>query len=420
MEAKRIGFVSTRLAGTDGVSLEASKLAHVLERMGHQCFFMAGELDTDPSRSLLVPSCHFKHPGVLEVYDGCFANSKRLPRVSRKCDDLKGVLKQSLRDFVDTYELDLIIPENALTIPLNIPLGLAITEYLLEFGTPAIAHHHDFYWERSRYTRNACVDYLNAAFPPRLTTIQHMVINSSQAEQLSLRAGISATVVPNVMDFGNPPRPVDGYADDFFEQMGIPEDHRLILQPTRLIQRKGIEHAVELTHRLDLPATLLISHSSGDEGDDYAIRIREYSEVMGVNTICCGDRIDDERGTTADGKKVYSLRDVFGIADIVTYPSTVEGFGNAFLEAVYYRKPIVVNNYAIYDLDIRPKGFRTIEMDHYMTSNTVRQAREVLANKELAEEMVEINYKLGRRYFSYEVLEQQLATLLMNCFGRSC
>ena len=164
---------------------------------------------------------------------------------------------------------------------------------------------------------------------------------------------------------------------------------------------------------------MLISHSSGDEGDDYATRIREYSEVMGVNTICCGDRIDGERSTTAEGKKVYSLRDVFGIADIVTYPSTVEGFGNGFLEAVYYRKPIVVNNYAIYDLDIRPKGFRTIEMDHYMTGNTVRQAKEVLANKELADEMVEVNYKLGRRYFSYEVLEQQLATLLMNCFGRS-
>ena len=79
-------------------------------------------------------------------------------------------------------------------IPLNIPLGLAITEYLLEFGTPAIAHHHDFYWERSRFSRNACADYLNTAFPPRLPTIQHVVINSSQAEQLSLRAGIASTV----------------------------------------------------------------------------------------------------------------------------------------------------------------------------------------------------------------------------------
>jgi glycosyltransferase involved in cell wall biosynthesis len=418
MEKKRIGFVSTRLSGTDGVSLETFKLAYVLERMGHECFFMAGELDSRPHQSLLVPSCHFKHPGALEVYEGCFGHSTRKPRVSRKCDDLKGVLKQSLRDFVDTYQLDLIIPENALTIPLNIPLGLAITEYLLEFGTPAIAHHHDFYWERSRFARNACADYLTTAFPPQLSTIQHVVINSSQAEQLSLRTGVSATIVPNVMDFGNPPPPSDGYPDDFREQLGIPDDHKVILQPTRVIQRKGIEHAVELTKRLGIPATLLISHSSGDEGTDYAIRIREYSDVMGVNTVSCGDRVSDKRGTTEDGKKVYSLADVFSVADIVTYPSTIEGFGNAFLEAIYYRKPIVVNNYAIYDSDIRPKGFRTIEMDHYMTSATVKLANEVLANDDLAAEMIETNYDLGKRFFSFEVLQQLLETLLMNCFGR--
>ena len=29
----RIGFVSTRIAGTDGVSLEIAKWAHVIERM---------------------------------------------------------------------------------------------------------------------------------------------------------------------------------------------------------------------------------------------------------------------------------------------------------------------------------------------------------------------------------------------------
>jgi glycosyltransferase involved in cell wall biosynthesis len=419
MEKKRIGFVSTRLAGTDGVSLEAFKWAHVLERAGHECYFMAGELDTPPQRSLLVPSCHFTHPGAVEVYDGCFGRTSRLPRVSRKCEDLKSVLKQSVRDFVDHYKLDIIVPENAVTIPMNIPLGLAITEYLIELGTPAIAHHHDFYWERNRFQRNACADYLATAFPPKLPTIQHTVINSSQVEQLSLRAGVSAVVVPNVMDFGNGAPTVDSYGDDMRTELGIPDDHKLILQPTRVVQRKGIEHAVELTHRLGMPATLVISHSTGDEGDDYARRVREYSDVLGVNTLFCGERLSDKRGTTVEGQKVYSLADVFAASDMVTYPSTIEGFGNAFLEAVYYRKPIVVNNYAIYDSDIRPKGFRTVEMDNFITSETIKQAREVLTSNDLATEMVEVNYDLANRFFSYEVLEQILATLLMNCFGRN-
>ncbi len=416
--SKRIGFVATRLAGTDGVSLEAAKWAEVLTRMGTECYYMAGELDTPLERSLLVPSCHFTHPGAQEVHDGCFGRTTRLPRVSRKCEELKAVLKQSVRDFVDHFDLDLIIPENALTIPMNIPLGLAITEYLIELGTPAIAHHHDFHWERNRFHRNACADYLATAFPPRLPTIQHTVINSSQAEQLTLRCGVAATVVPNVMDFKNPPPERDGYADDLRQELGIPDDHKLILQPTRIVQRKGIEHAVELTHRLGLPATLVISHSSGDEGDDYALRVREYSAVLKVNTLFCGQRLSDERGQTADGRKIYSLADIFAQADLVTYPSTIEGFGNAFLEAVYYRRPILVNNYAIYDSDIRPKGFRAVEMENFITSAAIAQAREVLTDPDLAAEMVEVNYEQANKFFSYEVLEQILSTLMMNCFGK--
>lgn len=418
MESKRIGFVSTRLAGTDGVSLEVQKWAQVFERMGMECYYMAGELDTLPKHSLLVPSAHFNHPGVKEVYQGCFGTHTRLPRVSRKCDDLKGVLKQSVRDFVDHFKLDMIVPENALTIPMNIPLGLAITEYLIELGIPAIAHHHDFYWERERFMRNACSDYLSTAFPPRLLSIQHAVINSAQVEQLSLRTGIAATVIPNVMDFANPPAPPDGYADDLRQELEIPDDHKILLQPTRIVARKGIEHAIEFTQRLKMPATLVISHASGDEGDHYARRVREYSEMLGVNTIFCGDRLGDERGESPDGRKIYSLGDMFHAADMVTYPSTIEGFGNAFLEAVYYRKPIMVNNYAIYDSDIRPRGFQAVEMDGYITSETIAHGRDVLNNPDLVTQMTVTNYELAKDFFSFEVLEHLLSMLLMKSFGR--
>ena len=48
IKPQRIGFVSTRFAGTDGVSLEAAKWSAVLEGDGHECFWYAGELDHSP------------------------------------------------------------------------------------------------------------------------------------------------------------------------------------------------------------------------------------------------------------------------------------------------------------------------------------------------------------------------------------
>ena len=49
---KNIGFVSTRFAGTDGVTMEAGKWAHVLRQSGHQCFGFAGMLDRAPDKNL--------------------------------------------------------------------------------------------------------------------------------------------------------------------------------------------------------------------------------------------------------------------------------------------------------------------------------------------------------------------------------
>lgn len=417
MQTKRIGFVSTRLAGTDGVSLETNKWAEVLVRQGHECFFMAGELDTPPERSHLVPECHFRHREIVETYEGCFGRGTRAPEVTKKVEELKHRLKGCIREFVEKFKLELLIPENALTIPMNVPLGLALTEFIIETGIPVIAHHHDFFWERKRFMVNACWDYLNKAFPPHLPTIRHVVLNSSQDNQVSLRTGISTVVIANVMDFANPPPPADSYADDLRDAVGLKPGEKFILQPTRILRRKGIEHAIELVHRLGVPARLVISHASGDEGDEYSVRVRNYSRLLGVETVLCSHLVGEKRGTRDDGCKIYTLADLYGQADLVTYPSEIEGFGNAFLEAIYYGCPIMVNNYTIYHLDIGPKGFMTVEMDEYVSEKTVRRAKTVLENPELVSEMKECNYRLARQYFSYEVLDQKLRTILQDCFG---
>ena len=79
---KNIGFISTRLAGIDGVSLEASKWADVLERNGHNCFWFAGELDKDPQKSFLIPEAHFSIltiVGSMSEFSGKIADSHTLP-----------------------------------------------------------------------------------------------------------------------------------------------------------------------------------------------------------------------------------------------------------------------------------------------------------------------------------------------------
>jgi glycosyltransferase involved in cell wall biosynthesis len=421
-KVKNVAFISTRIAGTDGVSLELEKWANIFEKFGLTCFYFAGELDRPQERSYLVEEAHFTHPEIKAVYNKSFGVMTRDRAVSKKIYQLAIKLKDHLYDFVKKFDIDLIIPQNALTIPLNIPLGIALTEFIAETNIRTLAHHHDFYWERDRFIVNAVSDYLKMAFPPVLPAIEHVVINSAADAQLSLRTGVSAHIIPNVMDFDNPPPPPDEYTFDVRQALGIEDDELFVLQPTRVVQRKGIEHAIELVNRLGRKAKLVISHASGDEGYDYELRLKEYSELMKVNTVFVSDIIKDERGTTPDGRKIYTLEDIYPYADLVTYPSTFEGFGNAFLETLYFKKPIVVNTYSIYLKDIQPKGFAVIEIDGYVTDKAVEQTKQVLDNPKLCQEMVDHDYELAKKYFSYTVLERILRHYMIehNWLGPEC
>jgi glycosyltransferase involved in cell wall biosynthesis len=243
------------------------------------------------------------------------------------------------------------------------------------------------------------------------------VINSYGGRQLALRTGATSTLIPNVMDFDNPPVAPDGYAEGLREELGIGPDEYLILQPTRIIPRKRIELAIEFVWRLNKPCHLVISHASGDEGHEYQDHLVEYAKTLGINMILAAGRVNHERGETTDGQKVYSLADLYQYADLITYPSTVEGFGNAFLETIYYKKPIVISAYEIFQTDIQPKGFDVISFTDYITHDTLQKATQILEDPGSAEPAVERNYQLGKRYYSYTVLERKLAAMMTEYLG---
>ena len=409
-----IGFVSTRLKGTDGVSLETAKWVEVFEDLGYTCYFFAGLSDWEKERTMVVPEAYFDNPQIRALQERCFGKTTRTSEITGEIHHYRMVLKNKLYEFQDEFDIDCIIPENALTIPMNIPLGLAITEFIAETGIPTIAHHHDFYWERQRFIVNCVPDFLSMAFPPVLPSIQHVVINTQADSQLSYRTGISAHVIPNILDFSTDPPGKDEYNKDVRRDLGLEEDDLFILQPTRIVSRKGIEHSIELVSRLNNgKARLVISHSAGDEGFEYEKRVRGFAELMGVNLIIRPDIIGEERSTTEDGRKIYTLWDIYPYADFVTYPSIYEGFGNAFLEAIYFRKPIMVNRYSIYETDIEPRGFNVISMNGYVTDEVVRKVEDLLANPDEITEMVEKNFAIAKKFFSFESLINKLKNILL-------
>ena len=415
---KNIGFVSTRFAGTDGVSLESSKWADILQQSGHRCFWFAGTLDRHPDYSFHIPEAHFQNEQNIWINERVFGQKGRKQPVTQTIHDLRSHLKFKLHEFIKQFEIDLLIAENALTIPLHVPLGLALTETIAETQLPTIAHHHDFYWERVRFSVNAVSDYIQMAFPPNLNNIRHAVINSAAQEQLALRTGIASTIIPNVLDFENPPKVSKKRTEVFRQSIGLEPDDRMILQPTRIVQRKGIEFAIELVKELkNNKNKLVISHEAGDEGLEYAEWLKEYACEHGVNLRLVSIRIADPWSGNGNNGGQYSLWDVYPYADFITFPSLYEGFGNAFLEAIYFKKPILINRYSTFVRDIEPLGFDLAVMDGFLSKKTVQSVVDILESSKRRKKMVGSNYAIAARHYSYSVLRNQLSAIMKSFFG---
>ena len=411
-----IGFVSTRFAGTDGVSLESSKWARVFEDEGHSCFWFAGELSKSEHISLQASQANFKDDQNQWINQQLFGTHKKSLRLARNICNYKSTIASRLKLFIDMYRIDLLVVENALAIPMHIPLGLALTDVIAETGIPTIAHHHDFYWERDRYLPlNGSKIYIHRAFPPRLPNIEHVVINSRARANLARLRGIRATVIPNVLDFENSPPADKERIKAFRHSIGLKPDDMMLLQPTRIVERKGIEAAIKLVKELNHPKyKLVVSHEAGDEGFEYALKIKRLARESGVDIRFIDHMVADPFGPRQHSNDRFSLWEVYQAADFVTLPSLYEGFGNALLEAIYFKKPLLVNRYKIFIDDIEPRGFDVVKMDGNLTGEVVADIDNIIHDKGRRDKMVTRNYRIASGHYSYALLRKQFASLISN------
>ena len=413
-----VAILSTRLYGQDGVSVEARKWERAYRSLGCETILIAGELGANDTPHVVIPELAFTHPHVVSLNERAFGPP--LPASERKAlrgeiEALADTIERQLQAALARFGVDFLSVENALAIPMNLPLGLALQRLIAE-GQRTIARHHDFYWERERFRHNNVEWLLHAAFPPSRGPIRHVTINDQARRELRRKRGLDATWVPNAFDFSHAEH-VDDYNRGLRKDLGIGSEQKIFLQPTRLIPRKGIHRAVELVARLradyGLDGVLVVTGPAGDEGYDYQQEILREAEAAGVRVICATEEVGFVRGAPGRQKR-YTMGDAYVYADLVTFPSDLEGFGNPTIEAAMYWRPLFVNRYPVLDdiLMLAEDRFDFIVIDGDVTTAAVARTYEVLTDPVAREKMVYGNFVAARRHFSMERLAQRLQVLL--------
>ncbi|MFO7545980.1 MAG: glycosyltransferase family 4 protein [Trueperaceae bacterium] len=416
-------YVSTRLAGTDGVSLETHKVRRVLEGLGFAAHYCAGELDATAGEAsadeggapearfppgTLVPEFHFQDPTAVALGSRAFASDEPDPSLEQDLAARASELSRRFEAVVDDVRPDLVVVQNAWAIPMQLPLAKALADVVARRRLPTLSHEHDYFWERERFGKTSVPAFLERYFPFHAPYVRHLAINSLAAAGLRRHKGVDATVVPNVLDFDAPAPGIDAFNADFREAVGLDPEQRLVLQPTRVVPRKGIELAIDLLAALDdARNVLVITHEAGDEGTSYLRALERHAAASGVDLRYVADRVAVQRDAR-EGRKTYALWDAYPHADLVTYPSLYEGFGNALLETIWFRLPAVVNRYPVYAADIAPLGFRFVELRGAVTKDAVAATAALLDHPEGRAAMTETNYRLARTHFSLDALRTRL------------
>jgi len=427
----KIGFIIGSIDGVDGVALEAEKWIQVLKKMGHEIFILSGQFQDwkiDRTHDTLVPEMSFFSP------ESFWGQKKAFFHPDTNTTDLmehvalySRIISDKIVKWGISNKIDILISENASALPSHLEMGMGIKLAVETLGLPTITHDHDFAWERGdRYIspHKEINKYVEEAFPLRLPNSYHAVINLNARKTLKEKYDRSSVVVPNVMNFNVPFGEKTKKNKNLRADLGLEEDDLLLFQITRIVERKGIEVAINLIDKLDNKKIKLVitGNYKDDEGSIYYdMLVNLIHELKLSRQIIFASHIIHNKGLSGDGDETrYSLSDAYANTTACTYFSTYEGFGNAFVESVLAKRPIFVNNYKpVYWPDIGSKGFKAVMLeDNVLTDDAVEQMKEVIFNKKLNHEIAEFNYALGKKHFSYETLEQKLEELLDIATGK--
>jgi len=448
---KKVGICHYSVGKTDGVSLEIDKRKTMLTEMGYEVKLIAGPNST--GADYVIPELDFNREDIVRIKENAFFSMRDFKsddELSAEIDRVAEAIEETFLKINEMERFDYLFLHNIFSHGRHIAGAKAFAQIGQKTDIKLVAVNHDFYSAGSyvnvyKPTSDWVKQYLEKFVPPHSRDIKHVTINSLNRAALKEKSGLESTIIPDTFDFDQKPWHVDAYNSTLLQDIDVQSDDLFILQATRIVERKAIELAIdlvaELTKRKDelvgrilyngkkfgekSRIVLVLAGYTEDASLAYRKKLEELIEESGVEARFIHDRIDTWRGQK-ENQKMYSLWDCYVYADLVTYPSVWEGWGNQFIEAVFSRTPVMVFEYPVFEADIEPEGYEVIslgnELSEDRSNGLVTIAPKTLdkaIDKTIATltdprtvDVLDKNWMIGKKYHDDQVLRGLLTKVM--------
>jgi glycosyltransferase involved in cell wall biosynthesis len=417
MERKNIAVIASRLNCVDAISVESQKWIDKYVKLGYNVHLIAGKFG-EPTElpHFELPEMDYKHPEVRGIKRIMF--SSKLDKQGKKAADilfnnLIKRIKGPLKNYLVQNKIEILSIEDVLASMKNLPLNIATSQIVKELNIPTISRYHYLPWDNPYFTRFDNFPKIMSNIPPKEKNIVHITNTESAKQKLNEKVKVISKIIPNTMDIDKLQK-CDDYNHDFRKSFGIRDDQLIFLQPTRVKRNKFVERSIKLVAEINdimkKDNVLIITGSPVYSRGNYFEEIVKKMNKQGVNIIFANDRIFLARHQNPE-QKFYSIHDAYIHADIILYPNTGDAFGNPIIEAVAYKKPLVVNSFPNLKGFV-DKGFRFVTMDQKVDNEVVSDTYELIADKDKAKDIIENNFKLLQEHYSSDTLDDNLIPIL--------
>lgn len=445
--AKKILFIHYRIKERDGVSLEIEKRANIFEKLNHKIYYLTGYSGVKSANIFILPEADLK-----TTFNRFFLDDVFYKKFCKQDLSIALYYQQEARIYHKLKKIfaaiqpDLIFIHNVFSHCYNLPFTTALLKFLDNQEIRTVAVHHDFWYERAQFQKpkQEYVKELLIGLPPkRHYILWHEVINSLAAKELLTRRKLQAKITGDYFDFTAKPIGYDNFNTDFLTTFAIEPNDVILLHATRITPRKAIENAFYFAHELErtlrLKAPLKIKNKVFQRHNrvviflpnfievdslDYFRRLKLLAESLNLKVVFAADKFAMIRQRINNLKR-YSLWDSYVYADLITYTSVQEGFGNQFLEAVYFRKLPIIYEYPVFKADIAKEGYRYVSLGDYITRRNglyrlplsqiklaVEQTLNYLTSPASLSSLTEHNFQLGMEHHDRNQLNQYLISIL--------
>lgn len=447
MMNKKILFIHFRSGERDGVSLEIEKRRQIFERLGYKTYILTGFDPRSSDDIFLLKELDIKRRISSFLRETFFVEKildDNLAWLIYHTEEKK-IYSQTLK-ILKKLNPDLIFVHNVFSTAYHLPATTGIKKALDCYRLNTVVVCHDFWWEKNIFHKTK-YDFINDILEnmPFKSDfiIRHQVINSFAQKKLLEEKKIKAQKIGDYFDFKEKLPPFDDYLKGLLAELAIKDNDLIVLQATRIVERKAIENAILFCQylqkiikkfssfrffgkRIDEKTRvfLILPNFIEVESVLYFRRLKLFAQERGVNFIWIGDRVGTVRRKT-NGLKIYSFWDFYRLADLITYTSFHEGFGNQLFEAFWAKKLPVIFEYPVYRHDIKKEGYQVISLGDKMyrkngfffvpyqkIKEAAKKSVECLKDEKLYQLITEKNYLLAKKYHDVSLLEKDLKMLL--------